>query len=180
MIDSNFIMDLEGYSLSGYVPDFGQSGVTIASGFDIGQRGIEELERAFDEDLVSKLDPYVGLKRTDAELELDRTPLAVTNDEALQINEYAHKQAYDRLQDDWRGKVPFDSLSDECQTVVASVAFQYGSLAARCPNFWRQVTNGDWFEAYKNLCDFGDAYQTRRDKEAALLGSWINEELKRK
>ena len=180
MIDFNFIQKLEGYSLTGYVPAFGRSGVTIAGGFDIGQRSIDEIEKAFDEDLVSKLEPYVGLKRTDADLELDRIPLLITNSEALAINEYAHNQARERLLHDWCGSVPFDSLSMECQTVVASVAFQYGSLSARCPNFWRQVTNGDWFEAYNNLRDFGDDYQTRRHKEAALLGSWINEQLKKK
>jgi len=179
MIDFNFIQDLEGYELVGYVPTSGNSGVTIASGFDIGQRSIDELEKAFDEDLVSKLEPYVGLKRADAEIELDRTPLIITNSEALVINEYAHNQVRERLLDDWCGSMQFDSLSDECQTVVASVAFQYGSLATKCPNFWRQVTNGDWFEAYKNLCDFGDAYGTRRRKEAALLGSWINKQLKK-
>ena len=180
MIDFNFIQDLEGYELVGYVPPkSAKSGVTIASGFDIGQRSVNELEDAFNDDLVDKLEFYCELTGIKAVLELERNPLIITNDEALQINEYAHKQARERLLDDWCGKVPFDSLSDECQTVVASVAFQYGSLAAKCPNFWRQVTNGDWFEAYKNLCDFGDAYNTRRNKEAALLGSWINEQLKK-
>lgn len=180
MIRSNFIMELEGHSLSGYVPDSGRSGVTIASGFDIGQRSINELEDAFNDDLVDKLELYVGLTGIHAELELERNPLVVTNAEASTINDYAHKQAKDRLLDEWCGSVPFDCLSDECQTVVASVAFQYGSLAAKCPNFWRQVTGGDWFEAYKNLCDFGDAYGTRRNKEAELLGYWINEQLKKK
>ena len=40
MIDFTFIEKLEGYRLEGYVPDAenSQSGVTIASGFDLGQR----------------------------------------------------------------------------------------------------------------------------------------------
>lgn len=179
MINFNFIQELEGYSLTGYVPVFGHSGVTVASGFDIGQRSIDELDDAFDLDLVSKLEYYVGLTRIDAELELERNPLVITNGEASVINEYAHKQASDRMLDEWCGNVPFDSLSSECQTVIASVAFQYGSLSLKCPNFWNQVTNGDWYLAHENLRNFGDAYGPRRNKEADLLGLWMNEKLKK-
>jgi GH24 family phage-related lysozyme (muramidase) len=53
--------------------------------------------------------------------------------------------------------------------VVASVAFQYGDLSRRTPNFWRQVTSGDWDAALNNLRHFGDKYPTRRNKEADLL-----------
>ena len=67
------------------------------------------------------------------------------------------------------GKALFHDLSDECQTVVASVAFQYGRLEVATPNFWRQVTTGYWLAALENLRDFGDRYPTRRNKEADLL-----------
>jgi hypothetical protein len=49
------------------------------------------------------------------------------------------------------------------------VAFQYGDLAKKTPNFWKQVTSGDWGAAKRNLLDFQDKYPTRRKKEAALL-----------
>ncbi|BCE03374.1 hypothetical protein TYM08_P3437 [Marinicellulosiphila megalodicopiae] len=46
MIDFNFIKQLEGFELKGYVPnpDTSKSGVSIASGFDIGQRDQKEIE----------------------------------------------------------------------------------------------------------------------------------------
>ncbi len=44
--------------------------------------------------------------------------------------------------------------------VIASVAYQYGSLSR---------TNRDWQGALENLRDFGDVYDTRRNKEADLL-----------
>lgn len=178
LIDFNFIQKLEGYSLTGYVPAFGRSGVTIAGGFDIGQRSENELRLAFDKPLFDKLVHYAHLKRDEAEKKLAEIPLELTAHEAATVNRFSHNQAETRLLADWCGIIPFfDLLSDECQTVIASVAFQYGSLSDRCPNFWHQVTNGEWLSAYDNLRNFGDAYSTRRNKEAALLGSWITKQI---
>jgi len=178
MIDFNFIGELEGFSLNGYVPDpkKSKSGVTIASGFDIGQCSAEEVERAFPEQLSNKLKPYVGRIKQDACAVLEAKSLQITQDEAKVINAYCHENAKDRLFKEWsRSSAPkaFDDLSDVCQTVVASVAFQYGSLSKRTPNFWRQVTSDDWLGALKNLQNFGDQYATRRHKEAALLEAWL-------
>ncbi len=55
---------------------------------------------------------------------------------------------------------------NEATTVIASVAFQYGDLESRTPNFWKQVISGDWEAAEANLRNFGDNYGTRRVKEA--------------
>jgi hypothetical protein len=71
--------------------------------------------------------------------------------------------------------VSFEDLPDGVQTVIASVAFQYGSLQKRTPNFWRQITSGDWQGAYRNLQNFGDDYGTRRKKEAVLLKQSLEE-----
>ncbi|WP_374761411.1 hypothetical protein [Pseudoalteromonas sp. MM1] len=53
---------------------------------------------------------------------------------------------------------------------MTSVSFQYGiGLSSTTPKFWKAVTSQDWKEAIKILKSFGDAYPTRRRKEAALL-----------
>jgi GH24 family phage-related lysozyme (muramidase) len=179
MIDFGFISDLEGRSLVGYVPDVNnsKSGVTIACGFDLGQRSINELDDAFGCGLADNLSIYAGLTGSDAVEALEITPLLITEKECEIINKYAHKQAVSRLLAEWNKEsfTPFSMLPNEAQTVVASVAFQYGSLEKRTPNFWRQVTAGDWAGAIKNLRDFGDRYPTRRNKEADLLESRLNE-----
>ena len=59
------------------------------------------------------------------------------------------------------------------QTALASINFQYGSLATPTPNFWKQVTEQRWADASKNLADFGDAYPTRRKLEAGLIDAAI-------
>lgn len=177
-IDFDFIGQLEGNSLKGYVPDplSSQSGVTIASGFDIGQRSNQEIIGAFSSDLAAKLLPYSGLKRMAAYEFHQKHPLEITEKEASIINDYAHKKAKTRLRHDWDNSVSaisFDDLSGRCKTVIASVAFQYGSLAFKTPNFWAQVTRQDWEGAIRNLRSFGDKYETRRNKEADLLESWV-------
>ncbi|UAA39179.1 peptidase [Paraneptunicella aestuarii] len=174
MIDFTFIAELEGSRRRGYVPDpdGSQSGVTIACSFDIGQCDEYEIKRAFSPELASKLLPYASLKKQEALACIHALPLEISEQEEAEINQFSHTQAEQRLRKLWQesgAKTDFDDLPDECQTVVASVAFQYGNLATRTPNFWRQVTSGKWQEALANLRDFGDRYGTRRHKEAQLL-----------
>ncbi|MCY7296510.1 pesticin C-terminus-like muramidase [Alteromonas sp. a30] len=179
MIDFSFIQALEGNTCEGYVPDVNnsQSGVTIGCGFDIGARSKDELCAAFPDELATKLVPYAGLKNHDAVAQLQVAPLHLSEDEVTQINRHSKHHAVQRLQAQWNAcedaYIPFEALPDVCQTVVASVAFQYGTLLTRTPNFWRQVTRGDWRSALNNLRRFGDRYSTRRNKEADLLESWL-------
>lgn len=181
MIDFDFIGELEGKSLVGYVPkpDGGatEPGVTIANGFDIGQRTHMEIMRAFGTELGGKLAPYAGYTGYDAIDRLALIPLTIAESECAAINAYAHKEATDRLIAAWNKEsfTPFSMIPDEAQTVVASVSFQYGSLAKATPNFWRQTTTGDWKGALANLRNFDDVFPTRRNKEADKLESRINE-----
>jgi hypothetical protein len=173
-INFKFISELEGTKLTGYVPhlDGGniESGVSVASGFDIGQRTVEELDDAFECELADKLSTYAGVTGEMAVTLLERFPLTIAQEECAIINEFAHKQATKRLLDDWpKSAVPFNCLADECQTVVASVSFQYGDLPTRTPLFWCQVTTSDWTGALVNLRNFKDPYPTRRNKEADYL-----------
>ena len=172
-VDFSFIKNLEGYKTTGYVPKedgevLGTSGVTIASGFDLGQRGIQDLD-GLPEGLIDKLLPYLGLKGKEADTRAK--DLKVSSEEADIINEFAKQQAINKLSRQWTGTTGtnFEDLPANKQTVVASVAFQYGDLAKKTPNFWKQVTSGDWCAAKRNLLDFKDKYSSRRTKEAGLL-----------
>lgn len=181
MIDFSFISKLEGFETSGYVPepDGGEieSGVTVASGFDIGQRSVEEIDDNFDCELADKLAPYCGVTGHEAMVLIKHEPLELSKEECITINEYAHKQAISRLMTEWveHGKVAFASLHPATQTVIASVAFQYGELSGRTPNFWRQATSQDYDGMLANLCNFGDRFKTRRRKEARYLFNALNE-----
>lgn len=178
MIDFAFIAELEGSKRQGYVPnpEDSNSGVTIGCGFDLGQRSAQEIRNAFDIELANKLLPYVGLKRYRAVEKVEERPLTITSAQEIIINEFCHAQAKSRITSAWNEQSElcrFDELSDICQTVIASVAFQYGNLKTKTPNFWRQVTAGDWSAALANLRAFGDDYPTRRNKEANLLATFV-------
>ncbi|MGL5813251.1 MAG: pesticin C-terminus-like muramidase [Aeromonas sp.] len=174
-IDYDFIHSLEGgMILNGYVPEpeTSQSGVTISVGFDLGARNLSDLNRlGLNASLVSKLAPYLGRKKSEADRYVRNNPLAVTLDEANEIYLAVKKQSTEELIRKYNSEslIDFESLPKEAQTVIASVEYQYGSLKASTPALWEQVVNQEWQGAYENLLDFGDAYITRRRKEAAYL-----------
>ncbi|WJN57746.1 pesticin C-terminus-like muramidase [Pseudomonas sp. SO81] len=178
-IDFSFIARLEGGPATrGYVPDAAnsRSGVTIATGFDLGQRHLADLQRlGLEAGLVQRLSPYLGLIGQQAAACLARQPLTVSAAEAEAIDEAFKLPFVDRLSAAFTkaGGGDFAALPGAAQTVIASVAFQYGDLASRTPNFWRQVVAHDWSTTCANLANFGDRYPTRRKQEAQLLGSLL-------
>lgn len=177
MIDWHFIGALEGQSLlTGYVPnpEGSQSGVTIATGVDLGQLTIGELTRwTLPETLCDLLEPYVGLRGAAAVAFLDEHPLTITQELSDMLDEADRKPITDALARYYGracGPVSFMSLPDAAQTVIASVAFQYGpALRLRTPRFWATAVARDWQAMVNELCAFGDAYPTRRRKEAGYL-----------
>ena len=185
-IDYDFISELEGgQKLNGYVPapDTSQSGVTIATGFDLGARNEQDLRNlGITGDLLTKLSPYLGKKKQEAVQALADKPLTITKAEADQIDQAVKSQAITTLEAQYNaaiadGKRPFAELPPKAQTVIASVAFQYGDLPSRTPTFWKHVVAQDWKKAIEELRDFGDDYRTRRNKEADLLAQVPHQEV---
>lgn len=192
-INWSFISTLEGgQQLDGYVPMGGgsghRSGVTIATGFDIGQYSLSQLRGMFGGgELFDLLSPYAGLRLQQAVQSLNARPLTVTRAQADRIDRVAKAgvvstliQRYDqevarkRCFASGAGLVDFVGLPDEAATVIASVAFQYGpGLTQATPGFWDQITSQDWEAARANLLSFGDAYPTRRRREAEYLAPLI-------
>jgi len=176
-IDYDFISKLEGgRQTTGYVPvaDTSQSGVTIATGFDLGQRNDNDLNALnLPQSLVEKLKPYLGKKRTDAEEFLKKHPLTIEDADAQKIDKAVKKDHTQKLNLKYsasphnKKKIAFFSLPSEAQTVIASVSFQYGLNGT--PIFWKAVSSQNWEKAIKELRNFCDKYPTRRKKEAKLL-----------
>ena len=174
-VDFDFIKDQEGFETRGYIPKdsegniLGKSGVTIASGFDLGQKSLSDLE-GLSNSLIEKLTPYLGKKGEAADK--IAANLKLSKAEANSINEFAKQTELEKISNKWKEATgtDFSDLDGNKQTVIASVAFQYGSnLEKATPNFWQQVTSGDWESAKKNLLNFGDSYSSRRKREASLI-----------
>jgi len=184
-VDFGFIGNLEGGQwLKGYVPNpaGSQSGVTIATGFDLGARNSNDLQSlGLPATLVNKLSRYCNKTRFIAKEYLTKNPLTITKEEADRIDTASKKSALDMLVARYDKAIPrtsqllrFEQLPSEAQTVIASVAFQYGDLATRTPRFWKTVTEQRWQAAINELRNFNDAYGPRRGSEADLLSKVLN------
>lgn len=184
-IDFEFIALLEGFELKGYVSLLGKpnthSGVTIASGLDLGTKDRAFLEKlGIGDKLVNQLSPYCGLKLGKAEEALRKNPLIITKEEGLLINEKVKKvyteeivKQYNKSKGSRDSGVEFFCLPKEAQTVIMSVYYQHGiaSPTTETPNFWKHVTTQDWESAIHELRHFTKNfdYQDRREKEAKYL-----------
>lgn len=174
MIDWDFIGSLEGRSLIGYVPDSegSRSGVTIASGIDLGSWKLEMLS-SLSPRLAALFLPYVGLRGSTAVNLLNSiTPrLTITSADAAELDQLVRAKDIDYLTAayDRASFVEFEEIPDRAQTVIMSVAFQYGTLEIDCPKFWNSVIVQEWLSAHYILSHFGDDYPTRRRTEAAYL-----------
>jgi hypothetical protein len=177
-VDWRFIRAREGgQRLRGYVPG-GRSGVTIATGVDLGQRSRDDILRlGVSADLSRKLLPYALKRGRAAAAYLETHALVITRAEAAELDRAVQdellaslRSRFDRAAAGSRAPAAFSELPPEAQTVIASVAFQYGpNLKRATPRFWRYVTRRQWREAVEELEDFGDAYDSRRAREAELL-----------
>ena len=179
LIDYAFLSAREGgRKLDGYVPNArgSGSGVTIATGFDLGQRRKSELVAlGLPHRLVQQLEPYLGAKRRDATKLLAEKPLRISAGDALLIDRAFKHRFVIQLASDYGAshlntdRTAFFDLPAEAQTVIASVAFQYGDLSSAALRFWRAVCQQDWRGAVTELRNFGDDYDSRRHLEADLL-----------
>ena len=187
-IDYSFIGDREGGSKTeGYVPalSISNSGVTIATGFDLGCRNEADLNNLqLPKTLVDKLKPYLGKISQEAKKFLEKQPLTMTIAEANAIDKAIKKSQVDMLKSKYFAatenitKKDFFELPSQAQTVIASVSFQYGDLEKSAPNFWKTVTAQKWKETIDVLRDFGDVYKTRRNLEADKLQELIDDKAK--
>ncbi len=181
MINWDLIEELEGFRVGGYVPKdsdgnpLGASGVTVGVGVDLGQWSSAGLSRIGVPDaLCAKVERFCGLKG-DAAVSVAKQ-LRLKREEARQLTQIVKAEFITNVSSIYDGSnpvVPFGQLPGAVQTVIMSVAFQYGpGLRTVAPNFWRQATQLELVEMYANLMKFGDKYTTRRRKEAAHLATY--------
>jgi hypothetical protein len=184
-IDFNALSRFEGGQLlEGYVPQsngrvLGRSGVTIATGFDIGQMHATQLDQlGLPQDLAAKLRPYAGLIKGGAVDFLTSTPLSVTRDEAMQID-FAVKGMHLRsAAESWNSSDPtvmFTDLTQAQQTVIFSRTFHQGvgmPNTREAQDFYSAATQGRWLDAEAALRNYpvrDNWYRNRVGIEADLL-----------
>ena len=163
----------------GQYPDaytaIGASGVTIATGCDLGQTDVATL-RAYGlpDAIINSLIPYIGLKTSRAIAKLAQLPLSISPDAAAEIDHCVHRGYLDRYVRPAYEKaagVSLDNLPKQAQAVIFSCCFQKGCGGVRrdWPKLWGYLTRQEWSKATHEL-KYGFAqYKVRRRIEGELL-----------
>ena len=155
---------------------FGVSGVTIATGVDLGQTDVKSLKGyGVPDDLIAKLEPYIGLKQAAALYKLAEIPLSISQEDASLLDTCVHTGYLDRYVRptyERDANFPFDVLPKQAQAVVFSMVYQLGAAGVkkRAPKTWAYLTSRNWTAASNELMHcFGGDYKLRREIEGKLL-----------
>lgn len=155
----------------------GASGVTIATGADLGQTTRATLVGyGLDPYHADLFTPYYGLKRDDALIALYKRPLTIGRDTAEALDTTLHAgyltlvaARYDRD----NPATPFADLPRQAQAVIFSYLYQRGAGGGprNAKNTWAALLRGDWADASARFCNAGlwDGYHGRRAMEGKLL-----------
>jgi GH24 family phage-related lysozyme (muramidase) len=157
----------------------GVSGVTIATGVDLGQQSKARLSSmGISATTVSILAPYIGLKQDQAVEKLRETPLTITEAQVREIDEAVSRHY---IHDTARmfGQEIFEIAPKEVQAVAASLCYQFGLPrrdASPALNLaWEAMREGKYQEAAAHLSapvgwsTSHQQFMNRRRQEAELL-----------
>jgi hypothetical protein len=153
----------------------GVSGVTIATGVDLGQTDEDSLRGyGVSESLIRKVSPYLGLTSKRAIYKLYNAPFQISPEEAAELDHHVHAgylNRYVRPCYEKQSSVKFDELPKQAQAVVFSMCFQLGcgGVKRRAPKTWHYLTNQMWADASDELIYGFRDYAGRRKIEGMLL-----------
>ena len=158
------------------VTAMGVSGVTIATGVDLGQTDADTLLRGgLEAGITAMLRPYLGLRRDAAIRKLHARPLTIAPDTAHALDSAMlgiHAGRISAHYDSFGPAVPFAGLPWQAQAAIFSLLYQRGiGASAKAPKTWAALTRGDWRDAAARFCDASlwDGYRERRRLEGELL-----------
>lgn len=193
-INFDKLADFEGgQSLKGYIPGHtlgvkddvakvaGKSGVTVATGFDIGQWTVSDLSQklGLPDSLQKKYKRFCSKPKQLAIDELEKEGLSVTKLEAdqtdLRVQRYHLVAAMATWDDDPKPSKKFVDLTMAQQTVVLSRTYHQGigmPETAVAQDFYNAAQKGDWVAAEKALRKYHVKqgwYKVRVSQEADYL-----------
>jgi hypothetical protein len=199
-VDHDFMKEQEGMENVGYIPAtdgnirhgenednvvIGNSGVTIAAGYDLGQQNLTSLKALkLPKKLENKLKPFLGLKKKQAVDKLQEVDLTVEKEEAKLIQEKVDKY-YENLAkvafEKKSGKTKFKDLPPAVQTAIYSLNYHIGQIG---PATIKKAVNGlktgvwgpfideveNWHGSGQNVPQWK---KDRRKKEADYLRKYL-------
>ena len=169
----------------GYVPvdkdgnPLGESGVTIATGLDLGQQTQKELAAmGLPATIINRFIPYLGARKKEALYILARSPLVLTREEVDLVDAAVHAK-YTGETADMFGRAAFTAAPREVQAVAVSLHFQFGTpfrgSSPALGKAWESMRRGEYRHAAAQLREplgwsaSHQRYMKRRQAEAVLL-----------
>ena len=183
-VNMEFLRMSEGFETEGYVPRSGEqvldsSGVTIGTGLDLGTKNMDYYKYFENKETLKKMEAYFGMKGQAAYDFEQENPLSLTREEAVEVDNFVKGRELESIENSFlalTGK-ELSSMPPRLQTVIADLQFQYGSNYNRTPKF-REIIKDiaedpqdaqSYMPLMNELRDFGDKYDTRREREADLI-----------
>lgn len=183
-VNMEFLRMSEGFETEGYVPRSGEqvldsSGVTIGTGLDLGTKNMDYFKDFENKETLKKMEAYFGMKGQAAYDFEQENPLSLTREEAVEVDNFVKGRELESIENSFlalTGK-ELSSMPPRLQTVIADLQFQYGSNYNRTPKF-REIIKDiaedpqdaqSYMPLMSELRDFGDKYDTRREREADLI-----------
>ena len=183
-VNMEFLRMSEGFETEGYVPRSGEqvldsSGVTIGTGLDLGTKNMDYFKDFENKETLKKMEAYFGMQGLAAYNFEQENPLSLTREEAVEVDNYVKGRELESIENSFlalTGK-ELSSMPPRLQTVIADLQFQYGSNYNRTPKF-REIIKDiaedpqdaqSYMPLMSELRDFGDKYDTRRNREADLI-----------
>jgi len=182
-IAQGYIPCQQGTYYGGDSPDkgtpLGASGVTIATGVDLGQQTMKGLAAmGISASTLSFLAPYIGLQKQDALKKLQSDPFALNAEQVEEIDQAVHNRYIDQAATIF-GREQFENAPKEVQAVAVSLHYQFGTPrrpdSPGLANAWANMQQGAYKEAAECLRDpelwsvTHRTYMQRRKAEAAIL-----------
>ena len=183
-VNFDFIRKSEGFETEGYVPRSGEqvldsSGVTIGTGLDLGTKNMDYFKDFENKETLKKMEAYFGMQGQEAYDFEQANPLSLSEEETKALDNFVKGRELESIENSFlslTGK-ELSSMPPRLQTVIADLQFQYGSNYNRTPKF-REIIKDiaedpqdaqSYMPLMNELRDFGDKYDTRRNREADLI-----------
>ena len=183
-VNMEFLRMNEGFETEGYVPRSGEqvldsSGVTIGTGLDLGTKNMNYFKDFENKETLKKMEAYFGMKGQAAYDFEQENPLSLSEEETKALDNFVKGRELESIENSFlalTGK-ELSSMPPRLQTVIADLQFQYGSNYNRTPKF-RDIIKDiaedpqdaqSYMPLMSELRDFGDKYDTRRNREADLI-----------
>ena len=176
-INYKVIARLEGgQQLKAYVPNnngkvIGKSGVTVATGVDLGQHSEDDMKKwDIPKTLLKKILPYAGKKKAKALEHLRENPLTITKEEAEALDKVMHTNILAglvaRYDSDTKGP-RFGEIPPEAQTVLLSATYNMGDLSIVAPKMWKMATEQNWDQMAKELQNWDSSSKGIKNRRRA-------------